>query len=136
MSTNTSNGFGSLIVSLLKIVIIGVLAIMAKRTSFTRPFYWFVVQIGAVMVGLFIALIPYALVAVFTNIDLHNTILNWFCIGVMGLFTLASISEIHNTMESIENAMYGNVVVLTSTQKVLGFIYGLLLHLWLINELF
>ena len=134
MIENRRTGLGSLVVSIFKIVALGILAIYAKRNTFTRPFFWFVVQLGAVFAGLIVSVV---LMAIFALLGWYETTAaEIICLSVWGLVSLGSISEIVYTLESIEEAMFGNIIQLSTFRKFLGFIYGALMHVWLFNELF
>jgi len=129
---NNNGGLGSLITTILQAIVVGIIALYAKRSSFFRPVYWAVVQLGAVLVGTIITAVLYGIFCIFGLRE--NSFVEMFCIGVWGLVSLGSISEIHTTMEQVEQEMFGDVAQLNIVQKILGFIYGLILHGLFLNE--
>lgn len=132
MNNNQGSGLGSLIASILQIILVGILALYAKRSSFFRPFYWYVVQLGAVFVGMMVSVV---VMGMFALMGLYgNDVVEIIALIVWGLVTLGSISEIHVTMEQIEKSLFDNVFQLSDSQKVLGFIYGILLHCWVVYK--
>jgi hypothetical protein len=134
MAERKGYGIVSFGVSLLKIFIIALFAVYAKRYSFTRPFYWFVVQLAAIFTGLIVAVLFMAIFALFGCYQ--SKFAEIICLSLWGLVSLGSISEVVCAMEYIELEIFENIIQLKPLQKVFGFIYGVMMHAFLIYKLF
>lgn len=129
-----NNRLGSLVASLFKVLMLVALALFAKRSAFFRPFYWFVVQFGAFFAGLAVIVALLLPLAVFVDVGNMSDLSYIIIIGIWILVSIGSIAEIHKTFEQMELETFGNIIHLSTRQKVLGFIYGLLLHTWLLYK--
>ena len=132
-NVQSNSGLGSFIVTLLKVLVIAIVAVYAKRFWLTRPFYWFIVQFAAVFIGVMFMVGISLIITLFSH-ELNKALeMVYLCIG--SLIALGSIQEVVGAMDALEMELFDEVTYISPIRKVIGFAVGIAMHVMAFNSL-